>query len=241
MQIKTRAIVLHSTKYGESQIIVDFFTEDIGRLSFAVRLAKSSKSKMKRQYFQPFMLLELEFDYRKNANLQKIKDLSVASPLADLPANPYKISICLFLSEFLRFSTRNEQCNRPLFSYLQMSIRWLDAAPTSVCANFHIVFMIRLSIFLGFFPNSDELQNPYFDMQEGRFVASPSLNGTCLGKEDSLKLRTLLRLNFQNMHLYAMSHHERNYCVGMILKYYKLHVPSFPELKTLAVLQELFA
>ena len=31
---KTRAIVLNSLKYGESQMIVDMYTEGRGRLSF---------------------------------------------------------------------------------------------------------------------------------------------------------------------------------------------------------------
>ena len=34
MMEKTRAIVLHSIKYGESQFIVDFLTESRGRVSF---------------------------------------------------------------------------------------------------------------------------------------------------------------------------------------------------------------
>ena len=35
----------------DSQLIVDFFTEKLGRLSFMVRVPKSSKGKMKRQLF----------------------------------------------------------------------------------------------------------------------------------------------------------------------------------------------
>ena len=43
MEIKTSAIVLQTIKYGDSQLIVDFFTEKLGRLSFMVRVPKSSK------------------------------------------------------------------------------------------------------------------------------------------------------------------------------------------------------
>ena len=59
MEIKTSAIVLQTIKYGDSQLIVDFFTEKLGRLSFMVRVPKSSKGKMKRQLFQPLMVLNL--------------------------------------------------------------------------------------------------------------------------------------------------------------------------------------
>ena len=42
------------------------------------------------------------------------------------------------------------------------------------------------------------------------------------------------------MHLFSFSRNERNRCVELILKYYRLHVPDFPELKSTGVLQELF-
>ena len=48
----------------------------------------------------------------------------------------------------------------------------------------------------------------------------------------------LLRLNYDTMHHFAMSHEERNRCTELILKYYKLHLPSFPPLKSLSVLQD---
>ncbi len=80
MEVKTRAIVLQTIKYGDAQLIVDFFTEKLGRLSFMVKIPKSSKAKMKRQLFQPLMILNLEFDYRPKANLQRFKDVSIALP-----------------------------------------------------------------------------------------------------------------------------------------------------------------
>ena len=60
MKVKTEAIVLHSFKYGESKMIVDTFTRTHGRLSFAVPLPRSAHSKLKKQYFQPLTLLNIE-------------------------------------------------------------------------------------------------------------------------------------------------------------------------------------
>ena len=75
MEIKTSAIVLQTIKYGDSQLIVDFFTEKLGRLSFMVRVPKSSKGKMKRQLFQPLMVLNLEFDYRPKRSEEHTSEL----------------------------------------------------------------------------------------------------------------------------------------------------------------------
>ena len=62
-----------------------------------------------------------------------------------------------------------------------------------------------------------------------------------LNKEDSMRLVSLFRLDYKTMHLYTMSRIERNRCVEVILEYYKLHLPDFPEMKSFSVLQELFA
>ena len=43
------------------------------------------------------------------------------------------------------------------------------------------------------------------------------------------------------MHLYSMSRLQRNHCVEVIVDYYRLHIPNFPELKSLPVLKTLFA
>ena len=55
MLVKTNAIVLNSLKYGESQIIVDMFTEMYGRLSFMQRIPRTSRSGVKKQFFQQIM------------------------------------------------------------------------------------------------------------------------------------------------------------------------------------------
>ena len=50
-----------------------------------------------------------------------------------------------------------------------------------------------------------------------------------------------MRMNFETMHLFAMSRQERNRCAELIIIFYRLHIPNFPDLKSLAVLKELFA
>ena len=49
MLMKTKAIVLHAFKFGENKLMVDVFTEQQGRISFAVRIVNSPKAKIKKQ------------------------------------------------------------------------------------------------------------------------------------------------------------------------------------------------
>ena len=95
MLVKTKAIVLHSFKFGESKMIVDMLTEAEGRLSFVVNMPRSSKSKMKKQFFQPLTLLEVECDVRPNVQLQKLREVRISDPFAGIPFDARKLSIAL--------------------------------------------------------------------------------------------------------------------------------------------------
>jgi DNA repair protein RecO (recombination protein O) len=50
----------------------------------------------------------------------------------------------------------------------------------------------------------------------------------------------VMRMDYPTMHLFRLSHHERNRLLAVAVTYYRLHLPSFPELKSLSVLQQLF-
>jgi DNA repair protein RecO (recombination protein O) len=47
-------------------------------------------------------------------------------------------------------------------------------------------------------------------------------------------------MDFPTMHLFRLSRHERNRIAEVLLHYYRLHIPQFPELKSLGVLRELW-
>ena len=240
MLTKTQAIVLHSLKYGETRLIVDMFTRSQGRQSFIVSIPKSVKGKIKKQLFQPLTLLEIESDLRPKLQLQKLSDVRLASPFSSIPFDPNKLSISLFIAEFLYYALRSEQHNEPLFDYIVNSIQWLDAQ-TDRFANFHLVFLMRLSRFLSFYPNLDHYQTgDYFDLRESIFLSAPPVHRDFLHPQEAEKIQLMMRMDFPTMHLFRMSHQERNRLLEVSLIYYRLHLPDFPELKSVSVLQELY-
>lgn len=241
MLTKTSAVVLRALKYGESQVIVDMFTESHGRLSFIQRIQKTSRAKIKKQLFQPLTLLDIEFDFRANTRLQRIKDASLSWPFASIPFDAFKLSIALFVAEFTYHCTRAEQRNGPMFRYIANSVMWLDSR-TADYSNFHIVYMMRLSRFIGFLPNLDHgPADTYFDLRNGCFSPSAPAHPDFLQPAEAEKIGLLMRMGYETMHLFAFSRHERNRCVEAVIRYYRLHIPDFPEMKSLAVLRDLFA
>ena len=210
---KTKGIVLHTLKYNDTSIIVDMYTELSGRTSFLVPVPRSRKAAVKSVLFQPL----------------------------SIPYDPYKSSMALFLAEFLYRAIREEAENRPLFAYLQHSVIWLDECREGF-ANFHLVFLMRLSRFLGLYPNLEDYHNgDYFDLLNACFTSSrPQLHSSYINPEEAGRLRQLMRMNYETMHLFGMSRAERTRCLTIMNDYYRLHLPDFPALKSLDVLKELF-
>lgn len=240
MLTKTQAIVLRTIKYGENKLIVDFLTEVEGRLSCVVNIPKTQKGKLKKQFFQPLSILEVELDIRPRQQLHHIRDARIGVPYASIPFEPSKLSISLFLAEFIYYGTRDEQLNPALYQFVVNSLQWLDGCEGQF-ANFHLVFMMRLSRFIGFFPNVEDYQEgDFFDLRAATFTSQEPLHTDFLSAPDAVRINTLLRMKYASMHLFRMTHEDRNRIVDVIIQYYRLHVPSFPELRSLEVMKELW-
>lgn len=240
MEVKSKAIVLRTVKYGDSRMIVDMLTASAGRVSFVCSLSKTNKGKIKKQLFQPLTLLDLVFDYRPTVELQRIKDVRISRPFVSIPFDACKLSIGLFLSEFLLYATKCEQDGNQLEEFTEKSLLWLDNAVDGF-ANFHLVFMIRVSLFVGFYPNLDGYRDgAWFDLRDGSFTMTCPSHPDYLNPVDSRRILLLTRMNFDNMRLFRMSRDDRNRCLDVIMAYYRLHVPNFPVLRSLEVLRELF-
>lgn len=239
MLTKTEAIVLHSFKLGENKIVVDLFTFSCGRMTVVAPMSKSPKAKIKKQVFQPLAILEITADVRKS-NMPKLTDARILHPFSSIPFEPYKLSISLFVAEFLYRSLRVQQQDEPLFGYVRNSILWLDSCELHY-SNFHLVFTMRLSRFLGFYPNLDDyVPGCFFDLRAGGFTSLTPLHRDFLQPQDASLIGLMMRMDFFNMHLFRFSRDDRNRLIDVVLHYYSLHLTDFPELKSLSVLRELF-
>ena len=193
-----------------------------------VVVPRSRKSAVKTVLFQPLSMIEFEADYRPMSNLYRIKEAKSWYPFRTLPYDPYKSSIAMFLAEFLYRALREEAENGPLFAYLEHSIRWLDECDRSF-SNFHLVFLMRFSRFLGLYPNTEDYREGcFFDMLNACFVSVRPLHGAFLKPEEASRINLLMRMNYETMHLFTMSRLERNRCLVIMNDYYRLHLPDFP-------------
>lgn len=236
-----QGVVLKVIKYNDSYNIVDFYTYQLGRASFMVRNTKSQKSKIKSLLFQPFTFLEFEAEIKPSATIHIIKEAKIHLHYSSLPYNPIKSSLALFLSEFLYHALRLEQANASFFTYIQYSAQWLDRIEGVQIANFHLVFLIRMSRFLGLYPNVESYSpGYYFDLIEASFVPFEPNHSAFIVPLEAKYIPLLMRINYRTMHLVSMNQQLRSKCLKAINDYYRIHIPNFPILKSLDVLHEVF-
>ena len=238
--------MLHTIRYGDHRVIVDMFTREHGRVSFIVPLPKSGRGRMKRQYFQPLTLLAVSCDVRPQRQLQTLTDASLLQPLPSLFTVPDKLSVAIFVSEFMYHALKGEQANAPLFDYVRSSIEWLDSC-SGRYANFHLVFLMRLSRFLGFYPNLtshhqgvSEKTDSYFDLRAATFCSDVPLHRDFLMPAEAAHIHQLMRMDYSTMHLFRLTRAQRNRILELLLLYYRLHLPDFPELRSVDVLHDLY-
>lgn len=240
MIVKSRAIVLRCVKYADQKVIVDFYTETHGRITCGVKLSATPKGKMQKRLFQPLTSLLIEIDYRANKQMQRLTDLQMDVAWTSLTVDPVKASLGMFLAEVLCNVTRQEQEDVPLYQFIMTSMQWLDLTDGSV-ANFHIAFLIRLTRYLGFLPVAEDYsEGNIFDLRTGEFPSVAPLHHDFLAPVDASRMYQLLRISYPTMHLFRMSRQERRQCLDTIMTYYRLHLPSFPQPKSLGILYEMF-
>lgn len=193
---------------------------------------------MRKLLFQPLTYLDADFVQRQNRTLQRFSEVGIVRPWATLTSDPIKIQLVFFAAELLRYATRDEQQPQSLFDYVAESLQWLDKADDGY-ANFHLVFMIRLTLFLGFFPNIETYHDgSCFDLRSGCFSMEIPAHADFIRSDEAEQMINLMRLNYSTMHLFRMTRQQRSRCVDVILAYYRLHVPDFPDMKTLEVLRQ---
>lgn len=237
---KTKGLVLSSINYSDKYNLVQIYTESFGRVTYMVSKAKSRSNKAPKSLFSPLAVLEMEVDHQTSRDIQRIKEARSIQHLYDVASDLNKTSMAFFLSEFLSKVLRDVNDSQLLFDFLDQSVQILEMTEKSI-ANYHLVFMLKLCHFLGFYPNLEEYtQNAVFDMVNGEFVMHQPLHSHHLNRYDSMVLARLNRITFENMHRFIFSREDRVNIINRILEYYRLHLYDFPALKSLDVLHELF-
>ena len=237
----TRGIVFHTTRYSDTSAIVKIFTEESGLLSFLVKGLYSKKSKIRSAMFGHLSLLDLIIETREHKSLHYIREISVNRYSTDIQGSISRSAVILFINELLYKCVKEEESNRPLFGFISTSLHILDNREIPVQA-FHLLFMLKLTRFLGFYPRLAKTdKGSYFDMEEGLFLDSEPMHRYFISGEPAAALEKLQLMDYPDLKDFTIDRMVRDELLDRLLDYYRLHLPEMGELKSLKVLQELLA
>ena len=213
---KTKGIVFRYVPYGETSIIVNIFTELFGLQGYIVNSVRAKSGKNKISVYQPLTLLDMVVYHKENAGILRIKEATCAYPYHHMPSDPIKSCIGLFIAEVLNKTVKEQVHAGGLCNFIFDSLPRLDTLVHP--ENFHLVFLIKLSKYLGFGP---------FDKVE--------LGALALNDEEEGLLDSLLKSEYEND--IRLHNDQRRALLDLLLRFYGSHV-DLGTIKSVQVLRE---
>ena len=216
MTVSTELIVLHTTKVGENSIVVHALSKEYGRRGFLVRGA----GKRLMSLLLPLNILEAEVTESSKSTLLSARNLTAHHSLLGIRNNIFKNSMTMFMSEVLYRVVKDGSREEGLYEWCERSILLLDAVQTDF-SNFHLRFLLELTVALGFSPEARDLQ-PF------------------VGDHYPVVDR-LMRGSFAETMLLPLNGQLRNEIAEEVLRYIEYHTESSVNVNSLKVLRDLFA
>ncbi len=234
---KTRGIVFKTTDYSESSVIVQVFTEKFGLQSYLINGVKKPRAKISRNMLQPLHLLEMVVYHKPNGNIQRVTELRNVPVLKEIPYSLVKSSLVIFLNEVIYKAIRQQETDETLFNFIFHSVEWLDHQEGGL-ANFHLLFLVHLSRYLGFHPEKNETETSYFDLKDGLFVSKRPEHNLYLAPPYTQYFNLLIGRNFEDLPEIRLPNDIRRFLLDRLLEYYALHIDGFGQIRSHEVLEE---
>ena len=240
MLIKTRGVVLRAKKFSETSLIIDVYTEQKGMRGYLVSGVRTQRAKISPSLMQVTALLDLVAYHRDDKDLTRTKEIRPAHVYQQLPYDVVRSSVGLFVAEIARKTLREAEPNAEIFQLIFDTLVHLDETEHPV-SNVHFVFLLRLSVLLGFAPGGEySNRTPFFDLEEGYFTERTAQSGNLLNQAHSKALWDLLHTDLNTTHTLKLDRATRTQLLDRLLEFYHLHVAGLPELHAHKILQTIF-
>ena len=235
----SEVIILGYINYSETSIILKAYTKDFGFKSFIIRgIRTKKKKKIALGELQPLTILDIEFNNSKNDRLSYLKSIKIIEPFISINTEILKMNICLFISDFLSKVLKIDLTNKDLYTFIKQSLLWFDNSEN--ISNFHLLFIIRLTKYLGIMPKYSKEQFSFFDIENGIFTNTPLSKNYIEGRVVD-NLYSILGTKFDYNNSVLSNVNQRRNMLNFLISYYEYHIPGFKKPKSIGILNELFS
>jgi DNA repair protein RecO (recombination protein O) len=222
MRQTIHGIYLGHLNYSETSVIARFYTQEHGKRSILLKAVKSKKSKTA-GLLQSLNELQISSNFRAEKELNTAYTIESSKTFHAVHSDFRKSTIAIFLAEILNKSIIEEEPNRPLYLFLTHRFTELDQADFD--PNFHVKFLLELSLFLGFYPRlSSHHSDHLFNLEEGIFEHENYQSPLALDLETSALLKQLI----QEGELPRIKNEERAKLLDGLVSYYEVQLHLKP-------------
>jgi DNA repair protein RecO (recombination protein O) len=190
---------------------------------------------------QALHLLDVVVYHKNNNSIQRVSELKNSPVLLSVPYDVLKSCLAIFLNEVLYKAIRQQGADENLFGFVFSAVEWLDHE-TGGLANFHLLFLVQLTRYLGFYPDLTRANDAdYFDMKNGVFSRYKPDSLSYLSQPHTRNFYALIQCSFENAPLLKLNNDDRRFLLSKLLEYYALHIESFGNIRSQSVLEEVLA
>ena len=238
MLIKTRGICLHASKYAETSVIAQVYTEEKGLQSYIISGVRAPKPKVHASLLQPLTLLDMVAYWRPEARLFRTRELRALHTYERIPFEYRRGAVALFAAEVLLKALRESEPLPELFHFVEEFVLHLDGTEEPL-VNLPTYFLLQITAHLGVQPESPDFGGPYyFDQTQGYFVPEPPEHFRYAGPEASALLVQLMSATLTGAHRVPSTRESRAAAIQALLDYLKGQLERFQGLTSHRVLTE---
>jgi DNA repair protein RecO (recombination protein O) len=236
MRQVTEALILKTTKYGDTSVVVHAYTRLSGLTAFIARGVRKKGAKNHIALLQPMNLTQIVLSSSKSATLEHLSEISLTAIYQSIPFDVKKNTMLVFINEILYKSLKEEQPNEPLFDYIKNFLITLDKQPAHFSNN-HLFFMAGLTHYFGIFPNFEK--KGWFDLKEGISTSPKPLHEYAISNEETVLFQMLFSVPAEEQSRIKINTAERNMLLDMLLKYFALHIPGMETIRSRTILHQI--
>lgn len=235
--ISTEGIIIKSTKYGDTSLILNIFTATRGLMPIMIKGVRSNL-KSGAQLLNPGSYLSCLIDYNAHRNFQYFKEFKPAKVFWNTQGNIIKNCVLIFCIEVLGEILVEGDEQPELFDFIIEFFDRLNAASDNEFKNYPFYFLSEIAKFLGYqFDQGISSQTPYFNIYSGTYESSPSAIHPIMDQQESELLFRLVHSTLKEISTINLNGKMRQYLQDIILLYLQTHTPYFKTIHSLAVLR----
>lgn len=217
-------ILLHTTKYGESSLVLHCYSEQEGRCSLLLRnVTGRKKGRTAIAVLHPLSILNCETSGSNTGKMPSIREFSAKYNLHSIRTDFSKSASAMFIGELLFRTLLHSEKDETLYSFIETSILGLERCAGST-ANFPLWFTVHYASLLGF-PVLPSQSGPSPEFSPEQEAAIGKIYG-CGSLEEALGI--------------PMTGSFRSGLTSDILRYLEYHSGNRIDMKSIAVLHQIF-